>query len=459
MKNTPRYRFTILLYVCFIFTFFSCQIKHDEPTENKLEPYQQLMVNELNQWAVRLEYLPLLLPDSDLTFLNPLKDARIVGLGEATHGTKEFFQMKHRVFRYLVEHFGHKVFGFEADFGESIYLNKYVTRGEGDLEDLMKNKMHFWTWRTEEVKQLLEWMKEYNENKREKGQIHFIGFDCQYYTFQADLVHEYLQGVLPTLWDDLAPGFDRVWDLNYKDFENMSVKTFESIKAQFDTMQEQYASNKAQLVQNSSTRDYEIHKQLIRNFQQAFILTYYYYQDEWDFNWRDLFMAENARWAADLFGPDTKISLWAHNGHVARTGGYNNSGSMGYHLDKELGNLYQVVGFGFSLGSFQARGVDENGQTTDLRIHTINTEPPSHTYNILFHYSGHDNFAFHLGSIPQDSYWYMYHQNGLKLGFLSIGALFNGNPEQYYGYINICDKYDWILYFDKTGTAKALEQL
>ncbi len=61
--------------------------------------------------------------DSELTFLDNVANAQIVGVGEATHGTKEFFEAKHRIFQYLVENHGYKVFAIEADVRESIYLN------------------------------------------------------------------------------------------------------------------------------------------------------------------------------------------------------------------------------------------------------------------------------------------------------------------------------------------------
>ena len=134
---------------------------------------------------------PLELSDEDLEALAYMSDCKIVGLGEATHGTKEFFQLKHRIFKYLVENHGFRIFAFECDMGESYYVDNFVTRGEGDLDDIMKNKMHFWTWRTEEVKELLLWMREYNENKSDEDKIHFIGVDCQFLTYQADIILNY----------------------------------------------------------------------------------------------------------------------------------------------------------------------------------------------------------------------------------------------------------------------------
>jgi erythromycin esterase len=373
----------------------------------------------------------------------------MVALGEATHGTREFFQMKHRVFQYLVEHLNHKAFGFEADFAESIYLNNYVTRGEGDLEELMKTKMHFWTWRTEEVKELLEWMKNYNTGKSDEEKIHYLGFDCQYLTYQPDLIQIYLQPLLPILWETASPILEQIQDLSRDDYGGMSEEDYKTLKAQLESLEDQLTANKDQLVANSSLKEYEISKQLFRTFRQAFIVLYDYYGNGNDStNWRDRFMAENALWIADFFGEDTRITLWAHNGHIARNNQYQGDGAMGYHLHEHLGDLYQAVGFGFSKGSFTAGGQESAaGNWT----HQITDEPSSASVNFLFHHASHSNFAFNLDAIPPGSAWDSWLSESRP--FLSIGALYNGSPGNYYRSTNLRQHYNWIIYFDTTNAS------
>ncbi|NOR34468.1 MAG: hypothetical protein GQ579_07290, partial [Bacteroidales bacterium] len=83
---------------------------------------------------------------------------------------------------------------FEADFGESLFLNEAIQ--EGNLEEidvLMRSKMHFWTWKTQEVKELLEWMCHYNQGKPEEERIHYMGIDCQFNTYHPEMVMDYLR--------------------------------------------------------------------------------------------------------------------------------------------------------------------------------------------------------------------------------------------------------------------------
>ncbi|GAA2942484.1 hypothetical protein GCM10011428_71460 [Streptomyces violaceus] len=67
-------------------------------------------------------------------------DARVVGLGEATHGSHEFFALKHRVFRHLVEEQGFRTFALEAPWSTGLRLNAYVLRGEGDPRRIMREE-------------------------------------------------------------------------------------------------------------------------------------------------------------------------------------------------------------------------------------------------------------------------------------------------------------------------------
>src|SRR5512147_1133880 len=95
-------------------------------------------------------------PGDKLDDLEPLRqivgNARIVSLGEATHGTREFFQMKHRILRFLVERMGFTAFAIEATWPEANRLDRYVRTGEGDPAVLLSG-LYFWTWNTDEVLQ------------------------------------------------------------------------------------------------------------------------------------------------------------------------------------------------------------------------------------------------------------------------------------------------------------------
>ncbi|MBS0031801.1 erythromycin esterase family protein [Chitinophaga sp. 22321] len=116
---------------------------------------------------------------TDLNFLAAeWKNNMVFGLGEASHGTKEFFNQKRRIIEYLVVHLDYKRLGFE--FGESYIapINQYLIDGTGDLTTLMKNMV---LYNTEEIYNLFQFIKQYNNEQPLSGKVSVFGFDREEY--------------------------------------------------------------------------------------------------------------------------------------------------------------------------------------------------------------------------------------------------------------------------------------
>jgi len=128
-------------------------------------------------------------------------DARIVSLGEATHGTAEFFRMKHRLTEFLASEMGFTVFAIEASMPEAFRLNDYVLRGEGDPKELLRG-MYFWTWNTQEVLDMILWMRAFNASG--KGRIEFLGFDMQEPKVAAENVRAFVKKADPAYAKELG---------------------------------------------------------------------------------------------------------------------------------------------------------------------------------------------------------------------------------------------------------------
>src|SRR5713101_1664023 len=119
-------------------------------------------------------------PESGLDDLRQMEstigNARIVAMGEATHGTREFFQLKHRMLEYLVTKKGFTVFGIEASFPDSQAVNEYVLHGTGDASAALAG-LGFWTWNTDEVLDMIVWMRAWNADPAHVAKVKFYGFD------------------------------------------------------------------------------------------------------------------------------------------------------------------------------------------------------------------------------------------------------------------------------------------
>lgn len=156
------------------------------PVDHSPTPETTALINEGAAW-LKQNALPVstVLAGQGLDDLAKLDgivgDARVVALGEPTHGTREAFQMKHRLLEYLVEKKGFSIFAIEGNMPEAYALNQYIIDGKGDPKALIAG-MYFWTWQTQEVLAMVEWMREWNvKNPPSTGKprLQFTGFDMQ----------------------------------------------------------------------------------------------------------------------------------------------------------------------------------------------------------------------------------------------------------------------------------------
>ncbi|MCX6666404.1 MAG: erythromycin esterase family protein [Euryarchaeota archaeon] len=415
------------------------------------------IVKSLNSIIHPLKSSPLELNDADLDVLAYMGDCKIVGLGEATHGTKEFFQLKHRIFRYLVENYGFKIFAFECDMGESYYVNKFVTEGVGNLDNIMKNIMSFWTWRTEEVKNLLLWMREYNEHKSDGDKIYFIGVDCQDMTYQSDIIKNYFDKANISLPEDCIQFLNEIKQMgsNYSYYlqsyySNMTLDKKEEIDQNVDILLSKFQDLKNELLSVSSEFKYQFIKQIVLNIKQVNDVRYGYAHDILK-NYRDMYMANNSLWTSALFGEDTKVALWAHNDHIAYYESNGSiGGSIGFYLKEELKEKYQIIGFACSLGRFTAMN-----RFNFLTIHNI--KPKLGSINYVFHRARYDNFILRESDIQTDSDFDKWISEPQL--FLDIGSVFYDfiYPRFFYYHpTDLKEMYDVIIYWDVTKAAQQL---
>ena len=451
-------RFSSFL-LCLVLLFLSVGCKKigtqaPEPQPVELTDQQKALVAELNGMIYPISGSLYLLEDSELSPLDYLKDVKIVGLGEATHGTKDFFQMKHRVFKYLVERLGFRAFAFESDFGESIYLDRYVTTGQGDIGALMKQKMLFWTWTTEEVKWLLEWMWEYNKDKPKGQMIRYLGVDSQSMKYQGELLIQYLETVSPSFLATLRTFLEYTGTLGReKSFDELTDTEWSQLEIDIKNLSDSFMARESEFVAVSGREEFELAKQLIRNLEQTRV-TWHGITHDIPTNYRDSYMAENTVWVREFMGTDEKVALWAHNEHIANNYYYGSSGSIGMYLKNQFGDDYQILGFSFAKGSFNAIFQNSDGSYGQLQTFTVDSDPVYNSINQIFYHAQYDDFIFRLSDMPPDSQlrnWLLENRR-----IISIGSIFNDNIRGYYHTQPLLEFYDVFIHFNFTSAAGEL---
>lgn len=296
-------------------------------------------------------------PDKALDDLGPFErvigDAQVVAMGEATHGTREFFQLKHRMLEFLVEKMGFTVFAIEGNWPESLAVNDYVLNGNGDPAAAFAG-MYFWTWDAQELLDMIRWMRRYNENPAHTKKLQFLGFDMQTARVAVANVERYLEKVDPdeakVAGKILAPLSDAFREKEYSRGPLVLRRdTAVGIKLLLDAFNEK----KVRYARSSSEGEWALAQHnlvIVRQAERAHSAT-----PLGRLRIRDVSMAQNIQWILDNEPPGTKIMIWAHNGHVS-TEGFPGAGSMGMYLRRIYGTRMVACGLAFNQGSFQAVG-------------------------------------------------------------------------------------------------------
>ena len=97
---------------------------------------------------------------------------------------------------FLVEKMGFTVFAIEASLPDALFVDDYVTQGTGDPTQALAG-LGFWTWDTQEVLEMIRWMRHYNEDPSHARKLRFYGFDMQAPWAAADRLATYLERVEP----------------------------------------------------------------------------------------------------------------------------------------------------------------------------------------------------------------------------------------------------------------------
>jgi erythromycin esterase len=165
-------------------------------------------------------------------------------------------------------------------------------------------------------------------------------------------------------------------------------------------------------------------------------------------------MAENAIWLHDEAGPDSKIVLWAHNGHVADNPAYGQGQSMGWHLRQFYSDDMVIAGFDFYQGGFRAVTQSIGGSYAGVADHMVGPAPTG-SYEHYFHSAGMERMVLDVRNVDLGTAattWLA----GPRL-MRSIGAVFAPTNAGAYLYeVSVPSRYDLIIYFENTSAALGL---
>ena len=257
---------------------------------------------------------------------------KIVALGEASHGNVEFQQLKLSVFQNLVENAGIRAFALEGDYGGCEYVNRYIHGGEGTAEQAAA-AIGFAIYRTDEMADLISYMRKYNETAKAGDDLRFYGFDMQNWSYNLQYLTEACK----------ASGIDvtELKKLEDNDEADGGYDIEEQTRIIMEIKKELQESDAKDIKQADHLAD-----TLLQNISLGKVIDSAVEGNAL----RDQRMAENVMWILSMEEQrgNACIFISGHNGHIERSGNYGTDNRvMGNILSDELGEGYFAIGTDF----------------------------------------------------------------------------------------------------------------
>ena len=257
---------------------------------------------------------------------------KIVALGEASHGNVEFQQLKLSVFQNLVENAGIRAFALEGDYGGCEYVNRYIHGGEGTAEQAAAADGGG-KYSTDEMADLISYMRKYNETAKAGDDLRFYGFDMQNWSYNLQYLTEACK----------ASGIDvtELKKLEDNDEADGGYDIEEQTRIIMEIKKELQESDAKDIKQADHLAD-----TLLQNISLGKVIDSAVEGNAL----RDQRMAENVMWILSMEEQrgNACIFISGHNGHIERSGNYGTDNRvMGNILSDELGEGYFAIGTDF----------------------------------------------------------------------------------------------------------------
>ena len=331
------------------------------------------------------------LENADLDpLLARIGDARVVLLGEATHGTSEFYRMRARISQALIERKGFNLVAVEADWPDAARIDHYVRhRDVPPAEWRAFSRFPEWMWRNVEVHEFVEWLRTHNAARPMEERAAFHGLDLYSLYSSIGAVLRYLDEVdlesarvARRRYGCLTP-----WESDPATYGQMALSgRYRACEDDVTAMLTDMLRKRSQYSAQDGERfmDAVHNARVVANAERYYRIMYYGSAESW--NLRDQHMFETLGELLRERGPQAKAIVWEHNSHIgdARATEMSSRGELnvGQLCREAFGSGAYLLGFGTDHGTVAAAdNWDEPMQVKNVR--------PSHPES--YEHSCHDS--------------------------------------------------------------------
>jgi erythromycin esterase-like protein len=392
--------------------------------------------------------------------LEMIGDATVVCIGEASHGTHEFYRERANITKRLIDEKGFNAVAVEADWPDAFRVNRYV-RGSGDDQDAtealagFKARFPTWMWRNADVLDFVGWLRSYNERRDDAKQAGFYGIDLYSLFSSIEAVIRYLE--------ENDPAAAKRARERYSCFDHFGEEAqsygYAAAFGAAESCQDEVVRQLTELTRrNADSEDYfsaEQNARLVANAEEYYRSMFAGRVSSW--NLRDRHMAETVEALVDFLGRTTgtaRVVIWAHNSHL----GDARFTEMGEQGELNVGQLMRerygerAVLIGFSTYSGTVTAADD-------------WDAPALRKRVRPGLRGSCEEALH--EVGLDPYYLLFRGGGTAAEELrgprlqrAIGVIYRPETERqsHYFHAEVTEQFDAMIHFDETRAVEPLER-
>ena len=394
------------------------------------------------------------------SLLNRIGDSRLVLLGEASHGSAEFYDMRARISKELIEKKGFTVIAVEADWPDAAHINHYIRAcsSETSLDKKSFTRFPTWMWANHSVLAFTRWLKEHNAKQTTNPQkVGFYGLDLYSLSSSIEAVLEYLDSVDPktaelararysclTPWAKDPALYARfTMTANYSNCESEVLATLKDLlKKRLDY----------EFANGDKFFNAEQNARLVANAERYYRTMYFAENSSW--NQRDQHMFDTLQSILEYRGPKSKVIIWAHNSHIGDARATEMSAqsefNIGQLVREHYGNGSYLIGFGTDHGTVAAAS-QWGGPMEVKQVQASHID----SYEHIFHQVKSDNFLLPLRQPLHKSIYQKLLAQRLER---AIGVIYRPESElqSHYFYASLARQFDEYIWFDETRAVEAI---